>query len=133
MKKFIFIFSHKPTELQIEDAKNRFNVKEIIIIPDKLVKEIWSKIPSDLDSVEHYIEPVKKWLKSISQKDDIVLIQGDFGATYMMIQFCFKNGLIPVYSTTERTVIEKYDENGKVNLVHTFKHKIYRFYQRYKE
>jgi len=51
----------------------------------------------------------------------------------MMIQFCFKNGLIPVYSTTERTVIENHNKDGKVDLIHSFKHNKYRCYEKIKK
>ncbi|MEA3280185.1 MAG: CRISPR-associated protein Csx20, partial [Thermodesulfobacteriota bacterium] len=59
---------------------------------------------------------------------DYVLIQGDFGACYIMVRFAFEKGFVPVYSTTRREAVEKQQSDGAVKLVHQFKHQVFRKY-----
>ena len=90
---------------------------------------MWKSVPPDLPEITGYLDPVKKWLGDNAAPSDYVLIQGDFGATYLMINFALDMGLIPVYSTTDREVVEKQDDDGSVSLVHRFKHRIFRKYE----
>ena len=62
------------------------------------------------------------------KKGDYILIQGDFGACFLMVQFAFEKGFIPIYSTTEREAVETHGEDGSVSLTHRFKHRIFRRY-----
>ncbi len=121
------LFNHEPTALQEEDAFACLHVKHIHNPPPDL-KAIWRQIPPDLPGIDSYLRPVKEWLKEHSRKGDYVLIQGDFGACFIMVNFAFANGLIPVYSTTERVAVEKHGNDGIVNLIHQFKHQIFRKY-----
>ena len=73
---------------------------------------------------------MKLWLRSHAQANDFVLIEGDFGACYLMVRFAVENGLVPVYSTTFREAEEEYGEDGSVRLVHRFEHRIFRRYGR---
>jgi hypothetical protein len=57
-----------------------------------------------------------------------VLIQGDFGATFLMVNFAFEKGLIPIHSTTEREATEELQPDGSVRLSHRFLHKRFRKY-----
>ena len=61
-------------------------------------------------------------------RGDYALIQGDFGACYIMVNFAFEQGLIPIYSTTVREAIEEPKDDGSVKLVHQFNHQIFRRY-----
>ena len=65
-----------------------------------------------------------------SCNSDFVLIQGDFGAVYLMVNFAFSLGLIPVYATTERIVVEKRMQDNTVKSERIFKHKMFRRYEK---
>ena len=128
MSRSLFILlSHQITTQQRRDAHNSLSVTEFIELPPDL-KTIWSSIPPDLPELNDYLKPVKGWLVREAKKNDYVLIQGDFGACYIMVNFAFKALLIPIYSTTERKAEEKYGQHGEVRLVHRFKHRIFRIY-----
>ena len=92
------------------------------------LKELWRQVPPDMKKISGYLGPVKTWLAEKAAESDYVLIQGDFGACYIMVKFAFENGLIPIYSTTRREVVEVYASDGTVKLVHQFRHKIFRRY-----
>jgi len=61
-------------------------------------------------------------------ENDYVLIQGDFGACYIIVNFAFEIGLIPIYSTTRRAAVEKHENDGSVKLIHQFNHQMFRKY-----
>ena len=130
MSKTLFlIFNHDLTDLQRQDAHSSLGVGRIVDIPPDL-KLLWRQIPPGLEGIAGYLGPLKRWLLENAQKDDFVLIQGDFGAVYIMVNFAFDNGLTPVYSTTDRRVVEKHGADGAVELTHVFRHERFRRYER---
>lgn len=122
------IFNHQITQKQEADAFISLDVKKVVCLPDEL-KNLWSQIPPDLPKIGGYLEPLKNWLARQAKKNDYVLIQGDFGACFILVNFAFEIGLIPIYSTTEREADEEYEKDGTVNLVHQFRHRIFRKYE----
>ena len=128
MPDLFLIFNHEITEAQLEDARKSLGVHRVVDLPTEL-KIFWKQIPPDLPEIASYLEPVKDWLASNATKMDFVLIQGDFGACFIMVNFALKHGLIPVYSTTSREAEEIHEADGAVSLVHRFKHRIFRKYE----
>jgi hypothetical protein len=126
-KSLYLIFNHTITSLQIEDARESLQVDRIIDLPEEL-KPVWNQIPPDLPGIAEYLAPIQRWLAEHAVKDDYVLIQGDFGACYMMVNFAFQQRLVPVYSTTLREAVEEHGPDGSVRLTHQFKHFIFRKY-----
>ncbi len=129
MADLYFIFNHKVTRLQEEDAHRSLGVREIVDLPPNL-KELWRAIQPELPEIAAVLEPLKQWLASNAQASDFVLIEGDYGACYLMVRFALESGLIPVYSTTHREAEEEYAEDGSVRLTHRFEHRIFRRYGR---
>ena len=121
------IFNHQITQKQEADVFVSLDVNKIVCLPDEL-KEVWCQIPSALPGISNYLEPVKNWLARQAKKNDYVLIQGDFGACFIMVNFAFEIGLIPIYSTTDREADEEYKKDGTIKLVHQFRHRIFRKY-----
>ena len=123
------LFNHSLTDEQKQDALVSLNISRIVELPQYL-KEQWSNVPSDIPELKAYVEPVKNWLFSQSQKGDHVLIQGDFGASYLMINYAFEIGLIPIYAATKRQIIEERENIGSVKVTRQFRHEIFRKYER---
>lgn len=120
MKKMILLFSHKLSKSQCLEAQRKLGVTEFIALPKELQK-IWSNVDADIESIVEILLPIKQFLLENTTENDIVLIQGDFGTVYNMINFCKQNKLIPVYATTKRNTIE-YIKNNK-----NFKESIFEF------
>ena len=121
------IFNHDITPVQERDARDSLGVQQIINMPPDL-KEIWRQIPPDLTAIDSYLKPIKNWLARQAVESDYVLIQGDFGACYILVRFAFEKGFVPVYSTTRREAVEEQQSDGAVRLVHNFKHQSFRKY-----
>ena len=126
MRQLFLIFSHKLTNSQIEDAKKNLGVEKFISLPENLQK-LWSNIPPDLKNLDNYLEPLKEFLKQNAKDGDFVLIQGDFGGVYNLVNFSKEINLIPIHSTTRRDVSEKV-VNGKVEKLSRFEHVMFRRY-----
>jgi len=127
MKKMFLIFNHTLTQRQKNDAMSQLDITEFVELPDAHQKQ-WQQIPAGKHQIASFLLPLQNWLKSTASSGDYCLIQGDFGACYLMVNFSLENQFIPVYSTTERMAIEIPDSDGSVQLRHTVKHCIFRKY-----
>ena len=124
--KLILIFSHTLTEEQITDAKNSLDVDAFVYMPDNLV-QLWANVPTHKINMHQYLEPIQNFIFTQATKNDFVLIQGDFGATYNTVTFCKNNQLKTIYSTTKRISKEIYGNNG-VEKISVFSHVLFREY-----
>lgn len=120
------LLNHDMSDPQKQDALS-IGVNNLIRLPSGL-KRIWENIPPDVERLGPLLTPVKEWLEANALKNDYALIQGDFGACWIMVNFAFRLKLIPVYSTTERKAIEVKEKNGSIKTVRQFKHVIFRKY-----
>ena len=127
MKQLALLFSHNLTSDQQEDVEKNLKVNIIYSLPDALQK-LWSQVPTpqDLD-FNLYLEEIKSFLSHSLSRGDYLLIQGDFGATYHMVNYAKEQGFIPIYSVNQRISKEKLEE-GIVKKYSEFKHECFREY-----
>ncbi len=121
------IFSHKLTDAQIDELKGT-GISNFEYLPRNL-QNLWSGVPPNKESLNGYLNPIFEWIKSKAKSNDWVLVQGDFGAVCLVVDFCFKHSLVPIYATTKRNTIERM-ENGKLIKVSQFEHVRFRKYER---
>jgi len=126
-KSLILLFNHRLTKKQEEAARQTLNVTRIAEPPADLA-QLWRHVPPERVEIQDYLAPIRQWLTSKARAGDYVLIQGDFGATYLMVTYAIENGYVPIYSTTCRKAIEKDKDDGSVELQHNFYHRIFRRY-----
>jgi len=123
----ILLFNHHLTPDQEFDAREKLSIMKVVEPPEPL-RALWANVPPDLDELDAYLEPIKQWLLDHARPDDCVLVQGDFGATYLLVNFALECGLVPVYSATEREATEEPQPDGSIKLSHRFLHKRFREY-----
>jgi len=123
----ILLFNHHLTPDQEQDARRKLGIAKVVE-PPKALRELWANVPPELLKLSVYLDPLKEWLAAHALPGDYVLIQGDFGATHLMVKFAFEKGFIPIYSTTEREATEELQADGSVRLSHRFLHKRFRKY-----
>lgn len=126
-KTLFLIFNHEITQEQRLDAENSLCVSKFVDLPAQL-RELWKQIPAELESVKEYLSPISEWLSQNGKHDDFVLIQGDFGGVYYLVNRASELGLVPVYSTTERNAVENRGKDGEIHLSHIFRHVRFRKY-----
>jgi len=124
MKRMFLLFSHTLSDEQAVDARERLRVDEIVYLPQEL-QALWGGFDPSLERVD--TEEFERFLSKEANIDDIVLIQGDFGASFKMVQFALENKLIPVYATTKREVMELVEDGEKIKKS-IFKHVRFRKY-----
>ena len=124
MKTLFILINHVLTPEQEEGARKNLNIDKFVNIADAK----WSDIDPSEKGVIKVVETYKDKLRSQAKSGDVLLVQGDFGATYNMIRFAKNMGLIAVYATTKRIVSEQV-ENGKVVIKREFKHARFREYE----
>lgn len=122
------LFSHKLTEAQAKDAYESLGVERIVYFPEKLLG-VWGNIPPEAVSIRSLLMAHAEYMARRCQKGDYILIQGDPGATLLMVQKALSLGLVPVYATTSRAgTKERRDAHGRVVKSSVFEHVRYRVY-----
>ena len=119
-------FSHRLTEEQIIDAKENLKVEEFVYLPKDL-QQLFSNVPPELEDLGEYVRPFVKYLLKNAKVGDYILLQGDFGLVYRLVEVAKSLGLIPVYATTKRVAIEK-NIDGKSVKISEFRHIRFRRY-----
>ena len=124
MKTLFILMNHALTPEQEEDARENLKIMKFINIADAK----WSDIDPFEKSVLNIVNIYKDRLMQQASTGDVLLVQGDFGATYNMIKFAKNMGFTVVYATTNR-IVSEYIENGKVVTKREFKHARFREYE----
>ncbi|MEN7546982.1 CRISPR-associated protein Csx20 [Rapidithrix thailandica] len=126
--KLYLLFSHSLTPEQMADARRSLGVEEFVSLPEDL-QQRFSNIPPDIDDLNEYLTPVYDWIGEHANELDYFLVQGDFGATYKIVDFIksFNYG-IPVYATTARQSVDETQPDGSVVTQRIFKHQCFREY-----
>ncbi len=128
-KKALLLFSHTLTQGQVEELERDWGVEVIEPLYPEL-QELWSSVPPHLDSLSQYLEPVLKWMGEMGTPGDVVVVQGNYGASYLAVNRAFDLGLIPVYATTKREMMETHLPDGSVRQERVFRHVRFRVYGR---
>ncbi|HBT89172.1 CRISPR-associated protein Csx20 [Desulfobacter sp.] len=122
------MFNHSLSKDQETDAQNIWGTQlQFVGLPGQL-KALWAQIPADKQELFDTLAPFRTWLEKQSRPNDLVLIQGDFGATWLMVQYALNSNLVPVYSVTVRLASEERSPDGMVKNTHFFKHQMFRLY-----
>ncbi len=126
MPTLFILLNHDISDDQKRDAE-RYGIRRFVPLPQAL-QSLWGNIPAETETIDDLLHPVKQWLSQNASPDDWALIQGDFGACWIMVNFAFENGLVPVYATTDRMVTETRLPDGSIKTVREFKHVRFRKY-----
>ena len=128
MPTLYLLFSHTLTDEQMADAKANLGVENFVPLPADL-QQLFSNVPADLPDLDDYLQPLLDWIGENVFAPDYILIQGDFGATYSLVEFCkdFNYG-IPVYATTTRQSVDVRQPDGSVVTQRVFRHQRFREY-----
>lgn len=127
MKRLFLVFSHKLTVDQQKDAMINFGIKEFIYLPDKLQK-VWSNIDPKALEISADINQIINHIIENFTIEDYILVQGDFGATYRVVNTLSNLGFRCIYSTTVRKSLEV-RENNIIIKSSIFEHVKFRRYE----
>ena len=119
----VLLFSHILTDPQEKELKERYRCENIIYMPEEL-KKIWMNVDDTTSA-----EPFKNFLLKNLNKGDYVLIQGEWGLTFQLVNFALDNGFVPLFSRTTRDVKEE-KKGDEVVRISVFRHLGFRKYER---
>jgi hypothetical protein len=128
MKLFV-LMNHTLTRTQKEEISRTFDSPDIVLPPDRIA-EVWSSIDPVRDSASQ-ISIALEWLENNGLEGDVVLVQGEYGATFFIVSYCFVRGLIPIYATSRRVYEETVRDDGSVERSHIFRHVRFQRYRLY--
>ena len=130
VKKAYCLLNHSLTDNQIKELVEEYNISEIKY-PDAELSVKWMQIPASKNLDMNVIKAVLVWIQD-AEKDDVLIVQGEFGSTFYIVDYALKNGLIPVYAVTKRVAEEK--RNGEeVVRQYIFRHCCFRKYKYFSE
>lgn len=126
MTSVLILTNHQTDSEQILDLRKNWSV-ECVIYPPADLKTLWGSVPPERESVDDFVFPVLSWLNSVYSPGDLVWVQGEWGATVSVLNWCKTYDCRAIYSTTKRVATEVKNLNG-VFLTHVFKHVRFRLY-----
>ena len=129
MPRTFCLLNHTLTQKQLSELGEKFNSTDVVY-PEKKLAELWSQIPPEKNN-EEVVSSVVSWLKKTAVPGDLFIIQGEFGSTFMLVDFALKNGLVPLYATTQRIAKESRNEET-VYREYVFEHVCFKKYQYFK-
>jgi len=124
----LVIFNHNLLTNEQQTSIKSYGCHNVIYLPDDL-KTIWKNIDPVTEKIE-LLKKIEEFTLKSTNPFDYVLIQGEFGATVKLVNFCFKHNRIPIYATSKRESIEERQADGSVVKKSVFKFVRFRKYER---
>jgi len=128
MRRAFLLFSHHLTPAQEKELADKWDASLLRPMPEAL-KKLWGNVPPETPSVREWVQPVLAWVESEAVPGDVILVQGDYGATFLAVSWALSKGLMPVYATTERLLEEAVQPDGSVVQKRIFRHVRFRRYE----
>jgi hypothetical protein len=121
------LLNHTLTAGQTAELKNDFGARRIVY-PEAELSAAWSAVPTEKTLPAEYLLPFIRWL-STAKKGDALVLQGEAGAAFALVDFALNRGLVPLHSVTRRVACES-REGERVLRSHVFEHVCFRRYER---
>ena len=121
------LLNHTLTEAQLAELKQRYHSTQVVYPPEE-ISAAWSQLPPGLTYDTNVIKAVLYWLKD-AEPGDTVVIQGEAGSTFILVDYLLSHDLIPLHAVSRRVSADEHvGEMVKKSLI--FKHVCFRPYCR---
>lgn len=122
------LLNHVLTDNQINELSTSYNCNEIEYA-NQTISQIWSQLPPQKNIDISIINKITQWLEN-AVENDVLIIQGEFGYTFALVDYALGRKLIPVHAVTKRVAQEQ--RNGEiVERKYIFEHVCFRKYNYY--
>ena len=121
-KQVFVLISHQLLPEQKQELYDRFGIIELRYLPENL-QQIWSNVLYD-DKYYTNLNEIIDYVFSILNKGDYVIVQGNWGYTYKLVEEAKKHNIIPLYAFSVRDSIEEII-NGEVVKTTKFRHQCF--------
>ena len=128
------LLNHTLTEKQIAELKNDWHCDEIVYPSDDLAYD-WGHIPATKElEFSKVFNLIHEWFYNNKLKaGDIVIIQGEMGITYALIEHVKNLRAIPIYAVSERRSKDEKMVDGSTKKTSYFEHVCFRKYEPYSD
>jgi hypothetical protein len=128
MRKCFCLLNHVLTQKQLAELLQKYNVSNIEY-PPSAISDFWRQIPTTAQILKSYLQSITEWLK-LAEQGDLIIIQGEFGSTFALVDWALSKKIIPVYAVTKR--VETEEKQGETVTRHyVFEHECFREYKKY--
>jgi hypothetical protein len=127
MAQLYLLFNHTLTREQQCCARSELGVEKIVDPPPH-IRALWANIPAGQAAIRPALTPVFAWIDQEIAPGDFLLVQGDFGACWLVAKYAEQHGIVPVYATTRREATERHTGDNQIEITHTFRHVRFRQY-----
>lgn len=121
-KQVFVLISHQLLPEQKQELYDRFGIIELRCLPENL-QQIWSNVLYD-DKYYTNLNEIIDYVFSILNKGDYIIVQGNWGYTYKLIEEAKKHNIIPLYAFSVRDSSEEII-NGEVVKTTKFRHQCF--------
>lgn len=125
MRRCYWLLNHRMLEKQKKELEERYGICEFIMPPDDIAV-LWKAIPVEKEIPQSFFDRIEDWLRR-ADGDDVVVIQGEPTAAFLIVSHLLKRGVTVLAGITERRSIDK-EENGTVIKTSLFDHVCFRKY-----
>lgn len=129
MRRMLLIFSHRLTRDQEREARECLGCSELVPLPPNL-QEKWSNVDPLQEDITDWMKEINAWISVNSSAGDYLLVEGDFGMTFAVVNWALENDRISVYSTTGRDYSSNEESDGTLTNIHRFRHVRFRQYKK---
>lgn len=127
MRNVAILLSHQPMPEQLAQLEKEWSVGRIVPLPDEF-RPLWTSVQPDGPFPNEAFAPLLAWLEQSTAESDLVWVQGEFGATFLVASWCIAHRRIPVYATTRRESEDHVQPDGSVIRRQVFRHVRFREY-----
>ena len=131
MPSVLCLLNHDLTKRQSEELVEKYSAFQIMYPPDAL-KKTWASIPTNNEISGSELAEFTDWIIVNSKPGDYLVVQGEFGSTFYLVEFAFAHHLIPLHSVTKR-IAREMRINEVVRRTYIFEHIRFRRYAVYEE
>ena len=121
------LLNHTLTETQIAELKERYHSTQVVY-PPEAISAAWSQLPTGLSYDTDAIRSIINWLMT-AEPSDTVIIQGEVGSTFILVDYLISCGLIPLHAVSRRVSADEH-AGDIVRKTLIFKHVCFRPYCR---
>lgn len=131
-KRGFVLMNHELLKSQIRELNHVFKIQtaDFCYLPESL-RAFWRNISPAGSLPVEWLSEIIDYLAKQSDPGDYIVVQGDFGCTYFVVNWAFQNNRIPLYATTRRDAREVVSETG-VEIKRFFVHDHFRKYEEYR-
>ena len=113
------LLNHTLIENQLAELKERYHSTQVVY-PPKSLSDAWSQLAPDLTYDTYALDAIVRWLDT-ADPGDTVVIQGEAGSTFILVDYLLSIGLTPLHAVSRRVSVEEHaGEMVKKSLI--FKH-----------